>query len=268
MADANWGENCRETWIDTPDGQLRGVLIHPERDSYTALVFLHHALGGIAQWRGFPKRLCAALGRPGLVFERAGSGRSDPLPGPRGSDYLHRQADAVLPPVLAHTGWERPLLVGHSDGGSIALLYAAQRQGHVAGVVSIAAHVHVDRRTLAGIRSTIEAYQSPDSRLRSGLERHHGDKTDTLFRAWADTWLAEDFAGWDIRAVLSTVADPVLVIQGEDDPFAEPGQVKAIEAGVSGPVEGHLLPGVGHDPHLEASERIVGLITDWLPTGA
>ncbi|HET9702216.1 MAG TPA: alpha/beta fold hydrolase, partial [Burkholderiales bacterium] len=152
------------------------------------LVFLHEGLGSTGQWRDFPRALAERTGLPALLYDRQGYGGSDPLYSPRSARYLHREALEVLPEVLERCGVDDVILVGHSDGGSIALLYAAAHPQRVRGAVTEAAHVFVEEETLAGIRAAGDAWRN--TQLKEKLARYHGSKTHALFHAWHDTWLA------------------------------------------------------------------------------
>lgn len=224
-------------------------------DSGPTLIFLHEGLGSIAQWRDFPARVAARTGLPALVYERLGHGASSPEPAPRTPDYLHREALDVLPEVMAGAGIEQAILVGHSDGGSIALLAASDPAIPVAGIVTEAAHVSVEAEALAGIRDTVEAYERAG--LRARLAPYHGAGTDTLFHAWSGIWLSEEFAAWNIEDRLSAVRCPVLAIQGEGDQYGTVAQLDAIVQGVGGPVTRMLVPRCGHSPHHEASDAVL-----------
>lgn len=222
----------------------------PGRHGRPTLVFLHQALGNARLWRDFPRQLCAATGCPGLVYDRLGFGQSDPEPGPRGLDYLHRDAQDLLPGLLAELGIERALPVGQSDGGTIGLLFAAARPEAAVGVICEAAHVWVEDVNTAGIRRAVSAYES--GALAARLARYHGDRTDGVFRAWSETWLAPWFQSWSITAELGRVVCPVLALQGSEDGYATRAQLEAIAAGVRGPVTVQEIPGCGHTPHHEA----------------
>ncbi len=226
------------------------------------LVFLHEGLGSIALWRDFPTRLCQRLGLPGLVYDRWGHGQSEPLDRPRDVRYLHDEAERFLPDLLAATGVTRPVLVGHSDGGTIALLYAARFPDRPAAVVTEAAHVFVEDITVEGIRAAGRAFAGTD--LATRLLRYHGTRTHSLFRAWHDRWLSPEFRAWNIEAELGAVRCPVLVLQGAADEYGTPEQVAAIARAVSGDAETALLPGVGHAPHREAGDRVLDLMGDFL----
>ncbi len=220
----------------------------------TTLVFLHEGLGSVGQWRDFPSLLSEKTGLPALVYDRWGYGNSEPFTLPRSTRYLHDEALLSLPAVLDACGIASPILVGHSDGGSIALLYAATRPGGVCAVITEAAHVFVEDVTLAGIREAVNVYASTD--LGRRLARYHGDKTDLVFRGWADTWLSADFRDWNIEDYLPAVRCPVLVIQGVDDEYGTPAQVDAIVRQVSGRAK-PMLVRCGHIPHAEAKEEVL-----------
>ncbi|WP_420345715.1 alpha/beta fold hydrolase [Pelagibius sp.] len=219
------------------------------------LVFLHEALGSIGQWKGFPEDLAVGLGLPALIYERQGHGGSAPLTLPRANGYLRQEAETVLPAVLAAAGVAQPLLLGHSDGATIALMFAAAFPQAPAACIALAPHVMVEEITLAGIRA---ADTEPGATaLRRRLAKYHGDKTEDLWRAWAQTWLRPGFDGCEMRTDLARIIAPTLVIQGADDAYGSPAQVEAIAGRVAGPVKTHLLPACGHAPHLEAGERVI-----------
>jgi pimeloyl-ACP methyl ester carboxylesterase len=216
------------------------------------LVFLHEGLGSIAQWRDFPQALVERAGLPALIYDRSGHGGSDPLPKPRTPRYLHDEALEVLPEVLDRCGIEKTILVGHSDGGSIALLFASAHPQMVSGAITEAAHVFVEDVTIAEIRHAGESWLN--TQLRTKLARYHGDKTHALFHAWYDTWLAPEFRDWNIEHCLPGIRCPLLVVQGRDDEYATAAQVEAIARQVSSPVETLFVPHCAHIPHHQARE--------------
>ena len=216
------------------------------------LIFHHEGLGSVSQWRDFPQRLCAATGCPGLVYDRLGHGRSAPLRSPRTIHFMHEYALCELPRLLNALLPDRPyLLVGHSDGGSIALIHGAARPPGLVAIITAAAHVFVDDLTIAGITAAEQAYAA--GRLK-GLVRHHGANTETMFTAWCRTWLDPAFRFWSIEYLLPAIQAPLLVLQGEDDQYGIPAQVETIAARAGGPATPLLLPGCGHSPHLEMPE--------------
>jgi pimeloyl-ACP methyl ester carboxylesterase len=234
------------------------------RDGCPVLVFLHEGLGCITLWRDFPAGLVEATGLDGLVYDRWGHGKSDPLTVRRPYHYLHDEAFDSLPEVLQQCAVKEAILIGHSDGGTIALLYGARYRQGVRGIITEAAHVFVEEVTLVGIRETVKHYQSGD--LKERLSRYHGANTDTLFRAWADTWLDPGFRDWNVESYLPQVSSPLLVIQGEGDEYATRAQVDAIVGQVSGPARPLLVPQCGHSPHRDARARVLQVMAAFIET--
>ncbi len=252
----------REQWIDV-NGYRLWVQIHPapaSPDERAPLVFLHEGLGAIGFWRDLPARLARQTGRAAVVFDRRGYGRSSPCTEVRQIDYLHVEAYQFFPPLLDRLNIQKAVLIGHSDGGSIALLFGAKFPERCTGIVTEAAHVFVDETTLTGIREAVTAYRG---KLRPRLKRYHGEQTDAVFFAWADTWLAPWFRAWRITDDIAGVQCPVLAIQGADDPYGEPAQVEAIVHSVAGPARPLIMPGVGHAPHLEAREAFTAALVEF-----
>lgn len=219
------------------------------------LVFLHEGLGSTGQWKDFPVLLCGRTGRPGFVYDRLGHGKSDPMSLPRDPRYLHEEAFLALPETLEDQGIEKPFLIGHSDGGTIALLFAARFPGRVSAVITEAAHVFVEDVTLEGIRKAVDLYGKTD--LPKRLSAYHGANTEGVFHGWADTWLDPRFRDWNMVRELPDVRCPLLVIQGEGDEYGTAAQVKAIADKTSGPAQAWLVPDCGHIPHLQAKEAVL-----------
>jgi pimeloyl-ACP methyl ester carboxylesterase len=229
----------------------------PDAPPLAPLVFLHEGLGSIGLWRSFPADVRRACGEPEVVvYSRQGHGRSAPITTPRPVTYMHDEADAVLPAVLARFGITSPILVGHSDGASIALLYAGGG-GVVDGLVLLAPHVFVEDRSIEGIASARVSYRDGD--LAERLARHHDDP-EGMFRGWNDVWLSPEFRAWNIEDRLGGVTCPVHLVQGDADPYGTLAQLDAIEGGVGGVCTRVVLPGVGHAPHLEAPEETLAAV--------
>lgn len=233
--------------------------IAPERASAPLMVFLHEGLGSVSMWRDFPERLCAAAGCRGLVYSRPGYGRSTPRDaGERWRpDFMHRQAHEVLPALFESLGIDtaadRPWLFGHSDGGTIALLYAARFPARCAGAVVLAPHILTEALSLASIRRARDEYVDGD--LRPRLARHHDDP-DSAFFGWNDIWLDPDFVSWSIEAELAPIACPLLAIQGLDDEYGTLEQVRGIARRV--PQTRLLeLPGCGHSPQRDQPAAVI-----------
>lgn len=224
------------------------------------LVFLHEGLGSIGMWRDFPDALCAATGCPGLVYDRPGHGASSAVAAPRGPGFFLEEAVTVLPALLAACNIDDALLVGHSDGGTIALLHAGRFP--VRGLILEAAHVFVEQICLDGVAAARIAWRDTDFPLR--LARHHGDNTGAMFHAWADMWSADWFRDWNLEPELPKVTCPVLALQGDADEYGTVAQLDAIAAGVSGAVETVLVPGSGHSPHLQAREDVLSLMAEFV----
>ncbi|MBL0176142.1 MAG: alpha/beta hydrolase [Ignavibacteria bacterium] len=226
---------------------------HADRAAPT-IVFLHEALGSIAQWKSFPAEACARAGCRGLVYDRQGHGQSAPITQPRTMSFYHDEADALLA-LLEAEGIERPVLFGHSDGATIALAFGGRHPSVPRGIISEAAHVIIEQITLDGINSAARAYAETD--LRGKLSRYHGDKTDAVFHAWADTWRSEGVLDWEMRSDLRGVRCPVLAIQGAGDSYGSPAQLDAIARECPGGVAVMLIADCGHVPHLEARETVL-----------
>ncbi len=253
--------------LSLPDGRLSGEFIAPSGEPASppgapTLVFLHEGLGSIGQWRDFPDELCAASGLCGFIYERQGHGRSDPLVGKRTVAYLHKEALRVLPAVLEQANISNVVLIGHSDGGSMALLFAAAYPERVLGVVTEAAHVFVEDVTLAGIRKAVELYAT--SPMKQQLEKYHGANTEALFHAWADTWLAPDFRDWSIEYCLDRIRCPLLAIQGRDDEYGTPLQVETIVALAGQTAQPLIIDGCGHIPHHQAKRQVLAAVVPFL----
>lgn len=253
-------------WL-TVDGQRFEVLRLPSPRPVAAdtptLVFLHEGLGCVALWRDFPARLAARTGLPAFLYSRLGYGRSDPGIRPLPLDYHTPEAVTVLPKLLRAAPISRPILIGHSDGGTIALLNAA---AHIApeplAVVTLAAHVFNEHMTIAGIERARMAYQTTG--LRARLARHHGDNVDGAFYGWCDAWLSPPFRAWNVEAALPAITCPLLIMQGEADVYGSPRQVQAIAAGAGGIAETALFAGAGHAPHLEDPDQVIDSIAVFL----
>lgn len=224
------------------------------------LVFLHEGLGSIGQWRDFPQRIAEYTGLPAIVYARHGHGQSDALQQARGVDFMHREALEVLPEFLRALGIVRPILIGHSDGASIALIYAGS--GHpLRALVAMAPHVFVEDVSIAGIRAAKRAFETTD--LPRKLARHHRDASKT-FCGWNEVWLSPAFRTWNIERFLPEIHCPLLAIQGYADEYGSMAQLDAIARQVSGPVELLRLEHCGHSPQQDQPETVAAAIVEFV----
>jgi pimeloyl-ACP methyl ester carboxylesterase len=236
----------------------------PGPDHAPTLVLLHDGIGCISTWRDFPAALASATGCGAMVYSRAGYGGSDPVALPRPLTYMHHEGLDVLPDLLDAAGVRRAVLVGHSDGGTIALLHAStpKAEPRVRGLVLEAPHVFCEDCSVRAIEAAGEDYTTGD--LRQRLARHHGDNVDCAFWGWNRAWLDPGFRSWNIEGHLPAVAVPVLVVQGEDDPFGTLAQVDSIERLCAGPVERLVLGDCGHTPHREQPEATLAAMAAFI----
>ncbi len=223
------------------------------------MIFLHEGLGSVGQWKEFPLRLCQRTACPAMLYDRLGYGKSSSLARPRDLDYLHEYALVELPRLIEAVLPDRDyILIGHSDGGSIALIHGAERPPRLKGIITEAAHVFVEAITLEGIRRAEEAFAQ--SRM-VGLTRYHGDKTEQVFRAWSETWLSPAFAAWNIEDLLPVIEVPLLVIQGRDDQYGTAAQMEAIVSRSGGSATPLLLEDCGHTPHQDMPPLALDLMS-------
>ncbi|MGZ6143423.1 MAG: alpha/beta fold hydrolase [Myxococcales bacterium] len=223
------------------------------------LVLLHEGLGSLGLWRDFPQKLVEATGLGAFVYSRAGYGKSDPAPLPRPVRYMHDEAE-LLPDILAKAGVKDPILVGHSDGASIAIIYAGN--GNPARALILEApHVFTEESGLQSIAKMRELYATTD--LRQKLARWHAN-VDAAFNGWNGAWLNPDFRKWNLEEFLPRISQPILIIQGKDDEYGTEKQIKAIKTQAKGRVETVLLDQCGHSPHRDQPERTLAAIAGFV----
>ena len=250
------------SYLNITDGSnIRYELIEGNNDK-PHLIFLHEGLGCIEMWRDFPHKLCMQTGCPGLLYDRIGYGKSSPEREPRALDYLHNYALKELPVVIESLISNIPyILIGHSDGSSIALINGSKSDPLLKGIVTEAAHVFVERQTISGIRIADKAYNDDGPK---GLSKYHGKKTQQMFKAWSETWLSQWFRDWNIESLLPGISCPVLALQGVYDKYGTNKQLDAIVSQVSGPARKYMIPNCGHTPHLEQPELVLNLISEFI----
>ena len=225
------------------------------------LLLLHEGLGCVAMWRHFPEKLAAATGCRVVVWSRAGYGGSQAYAAPRTPRYMHHEAETALPALLAALHIERPVLIGHSDGGSIALIFAGAFPAVPRGVAVMAPHEFVEAETLAGIRAARVAWETTD--LPHKLARYHHAQTERVFRDWNDGWLSPEFRDWNIEAYLPKIRCPLLAIQGEADEYATMRQIDAIAAQVPG-AQRLKLARCGHSPQRDQESAVLAALADFV----
>jgi pimeloyl-ACP methyl ester carboxylesterase len=251
-----------EGFLDLAPLQLEYRMIGPRPEAAPTIVMLHEGLGSVGLWGAFPEQLASATGAGVFVYSRASYGKSRPWKLPRSINFMDEEALDVLPRVLAAIGFERGILFGHSDGASIATIYAGGVQDHrVRGLVLMAPHFFTEEMGLAEIRRTNEDYATGN--LRDKLKRWHSD-VDGAFRSWSEPWLDPDFRDWDITEALGYIRVPILILQGADDQY---GTIKQIEAALQEcycPVDVAILPGARHSPHRDAPEATLDAVAAFI----
>jgi pimeloyl-ACP methyl ester carboxylesterase len=236
-------------------------MIGPALDDAPTIVMLHEGLGSAGLWGDFPDKLQAATGAGVFVYSRAGYGASTPVTLPRPLDYMHVEALEILPKLLDEIGFRRGLLLGHSDGASIAAIYAGGAGDHrVRGLAMIAPHFVVEDISVASIANIKQAYETTD--LRSKLARWHND-VDNAFYGWNGAWLDPQFRSWDISEYLAYIRVPVAILQGAEDQYGTLRQIEIAEQECYCPVDVTIIPGAGHSPHREVPEATLNAIAEF-----
>src|SRR5438477_1312213 len=250
-----------EGFLDIGGERLEYRMIGPRPEDAPTLVLLHEGLGCAGMWGDFPDKLAAATGAGVFIYSRAGYGKSSPVPLPRPLTYMHDEARQTMPRLLDVIGFRRGLLVGHSDGASIATIYAGSVQDHrVRGLVLIAPHFFTEAMGLAEIAKARVAYDKSD--LRQKLARWHAD-VDNAFNGWNGAWLHPDFQKWDIIEALSYIRVPMLIVQGKHDQYGTVKQIEVAQEECTCPVEVALLPAARHAPHREAADATLKVVSEF-----
>jgi pimeloyl-ACP methyl ester carboxylesterase len=248
-------------FLDLGGQRLEYRMIGPRPGEAPTIVMLHEGLGSAAMWGDFPDRLASATGAGIFVYSRAGYGQSSPVTLPRPLSYMHEEARETLPRLLSTIGFKRGLLFGHSDGASIATIYAGSIQDHrVRGLILIAPHFFVEDLSIASIAEAKTAYAQTDLRVK--LARWHKDP-DNAFRGWNDAWLDPQFREWNITTELAYIRVPVLIVQGQEDQYGTVRQIEAAQEECYCPVEVALLAGAKHSPQREAPEATLKAVSEF-----
>jgi pimeloyl-ACP methyl ester carboxylesterase len=241
--------------------ELEYRMIGPAPDQAPTIVMLHEGLGCVGLWGDFPDKLQAATSAGVLVYSRAGYGASTPAALPRPLDYMQIEAREVLPKLLEATGFRRGILVGHSDGASIAAIYAGSHQDHrVQGIAMIAPHFVVEDISVSSIAGIKRAFETTD--LKAKLSRWHKD-VDNAFYGWNGAWLDPQFRSWDISEYLAYIRVPVAILQGADDQYGTMRQIEIAREECYCPVDVTEVAGAGHSPHREAPKKTLDTISDF-----
>lgn len=249
-------------YLNITDGRnIRYELIKGNKNK-PHLIFLHEGLGCIEMWRNFPQKLCTQTTCPGLLYDRIGYGKSSMALEPRALNYIHNYALKELPEVIESLIPNTPyILIGHSDGSSIALINGSKNDPLLKGIVTEAAHVFIEKETINGIRIADQAYNDNGPK---GLSKYHGEKAHQMFKSWSETWLSHWFRNWNIESLLPRIFCPVLALQGIYDEYGTNKQLDAIVSQVSGPAQKYMIPNCGHTPHLEQPELVLNLISNFI----
>jgi pimeloyl-ACP methyl ester carboxylesterase len=249
-------------FLDLPPLRLEYRMIGPRPDAAPTIVMLHEGLGSVGLWGPFPDKIAAATGAGVFAYSRSGYGNSTGSSLPRGTTFMDEEAREVLPRVLAAIAFRRGIILGHSDGASIATIYAGSVQDHrVRGLVLIAPHFFAEAMGLAEIRRARKSFDT--GALRERLKPYHAD-VDTAFRSWNGPWLHPDFEKWDITEALGYIRVPILIVQGENDQYGTLKQIEVARQECFCPVEAVVLPGIRHIPYREAPELTLEAIAEFI----
>ncbi len=256
-------------WSDAPtsrlvidDVALEYACHGPAPKDAPTIVMLHEGLGCVALWRDFPRQVAEATGCGVFVFSRRGYGQSGPIPLPRPLDFMTREAVDVLPQILDAIGFHQGILFGHSDGATIAAIYAGSFSDHrVRGLILMAPHFFTEQDGLAEIAKTNAAFEATD--LSTRMAKYHAD-ADGAFRGWADTWLHPDFKDWNVAEVIDYFRVPVLAIQGRDDQYGTLAQIEEIESRAYSPVDLVVLDDCQHAPHAEQPDATLAAVGEFV----
>jgi pimeloyl-ACP methyl ester carboxylesterase len=238
------------------------IVQHNLPGSINTIVFLHDSLGCVTLWRDFPQKMAEAAHADAFIYDRLGYGNSAPFSSAlRQINYMETEADLLIN-LLDEYNITNPILFGHSDGGTIALLAAAKYPDKIKAVITEGAHVFVEEETLDGILQAKEQYRTTNFKER--LEKYHGTKTQALFDAWTETWLSPAYRDWNIEHFLAQIICPVLVIQGVEDEYGTAAQVQSIVNQVSGPADTYMVVNAGHSPHKQSELWVINQCCSFL----
>jgi pimeloyl-ACP methyl ester carboxylesterase len=252
-----------QEYIAIDNTRLEVCWVGAKKSEKPDLVFLHEGLGCVELWRDFPHALCQKLSMRGLIYSRAGYGKSDPCELPRPVTYMHHEAIEILPQVLDAAGIESAILIGHSDGGSIVLIHAGTMvRSRVKAIVTLAAHVFSEKEVQATFSAAFSSYQSGN--LRERLKKYHGENVDHAFYGWHGAWTLPEFKSWNLEEFLPAINVPALIIQGANDEYGTISQVDAIIRGIGSNAISHMIPDCGHSPHLQQRRITTDVVCNFI----
>jgi len=254
-------------FIDVSDVRLFTRKLIPDGEQWKGgnpvVIFLHEGLGSVDQWKEFPKRFLEKCHLPVLLYDRLGYGKSSPRKEKRGLDYIHREEE-LLDLLIRKLSLKEYYLLGHSEGGSLALIHAARHPEGLQKVITLSANTQNEPCITPGIESVRKQYEKPGSKLKQALQKYHGDHCDDVFYAWCDTWTADFFQSWNIKATLSRVQVPVLAFHGRNDQYTSLQQVENIRRLISGEKDIHILDHCSHHPHFDYPREVLAAICDFM----
>jgi pimeloyl-ACP methyl ester carboxylesterase len=232
-------------------------------ESRPLLIFLHEGLGSIAQWKDFPAMLCEKIKCPALLYDREGHGKSDELKNVRYNEFMHIQAQKVLPELFKQLEIEQynKILIGHSDGGSIAIIHAGSFHENIIGIITEASHQFIEDISVQGIREAVKQFEK--GKLKDLLYKYHGEKTSSMFYGWATIWLQPEFRIWNIEEYVKKINIPFLAVQGTEDQYGSFAQLESIKKHFLKSDINHIL-NCGHIPHLQAKDFVLNLMADFI----
>ena len=247
--------------VTIADARIEYSFYEVKRPDAPTIIMLHEGLGALSLWRDLPRKLSNLINCSVFVYSRHGYGQSDFINSEFDANYMHKEALYILPQILRHFDISNPILYGHSDGASIALIHASSANTEITGLILEAPHVFVEEISLDGLKGAKKAFEQ--GRLKAGLAKHHREP-EMIFRCWNNIWLSPEFLTWNIVSCLSNIQCPALLIQGETDAFGTLSQLDTIEKNVSGICKKKILPNTGHSPHRENPKLVLRSIQQFI----
>ena len=247
--------------VTIADGRIEYSFYEVKRPTAPTIVMLHEGLGALSLWRDLPRKLSNLINCSVFVYSRHGYGQSDFINSKFNAKYMHKEALNILPKILNHFDISNPILYGHSDGASIALIHASSADTGIMGLILEAPHVFVEEISLNGLKDAKKAFEQGG--LKAGLAKHHRE-SEMIFRCWNNIWLSPEFLTWNIVSCLSNIQCPALLIQGETDAYGTLSQLDTIEKNVSGICKKKILPNTGHSPHRENPKLVLRSIQQFI----